>query len=285
MDLVTILRTLSRRRGLVILGGALAIVCGLLIAFHVSLMPPKLESRKQEVGTGVARMLVDTPRSVIVELNPRGSEFLGSRANVLANVMVDGQLKESIARRAGIRPKQLFAAAETATAPELTPTAPTDQPYAMVTRVLGADSGEQIPIIEIETEAPQVRTAAALANSAMESVQTYLESKAAEEMVPDARRLFVDPIGPAEASKVTRGAGPLVAFAAAILIFMMVCGAIAFATSLAAGWRRAAAGEVAPMEPAPEPAVDTLPRTPRVQRVPASDADAHLQLLKRDLAS
>jgi hypothetical protein len=285
MDLVNILRTLSQRRGLVILGGALAVLCGLSIAFHVSLMPPKLESRKQEVGTGVARMLVDTPSSVIVELNPRGSEFLGSRANVLANVMVDGQLKESIARGAGIPPKQLFAAAESATAPELTPTSPTDQPYAMITRVLGADSGEQLPIIEIETEAPQVRSAEALANSAMESVQTYLESKAAEEMVPDARRLFVDPIGPAEASKETRGAGPLAALAAAIFIFLMVCGAILFATALARGWRKAAAGEVAPMDPAPAPALDTLPHTPRVQSVPKSDADAHLQLLKRDLAS
>jgi hypothetical protein len=69
----------------------------------------------------------------------------------------------------------------------------------------------------------------------------------------------------------------------------VVCGATLFATALAAGWRRAAAGEMAPMEPAPapapEPALDTLPRTPRVQNVPRSDPDAHLQLLKRDLAS
>jgi hypothetical protein len=285
MDLVTILRTLSRRRGLVLLGGALAIVAGLSIAFRIALLPPKLESRKQEVGTAVARMLVDTPRSVIVELNPRGSEFLGARANVLANVMVDGQLKESIARQAGVPPKRLFAAAESATAPELTPTAPEGKPYALVTRVLNADSGEQLPIIEIETEAPEAKTAGALANSAVDSVQTYLESKAAAEMVPDGRRLFVAPIGAAEASSVSRGAGLLAGLAAMLVIFLVVCGAIVFASALASGWRRAAAGEVGPIEPAPAPAPDTTPRSPRVQSVPRSDADPHLQLLKRDLAS
>jgi hypothetical protein len=225
---------------------------------------------------------------VVVDVNPRGSEFLGARASVLANVMVDGELKDSIARGAGVPPKQLFAFAESATAPELTPSASDDHRYVMLTRVLNADSGEQVPIIEIETEAPQARTAAALADSAAESVRSYLESKAAAEEVPDARRLIVVPLGRAEASDVTRGAGLLVGLAAAVVIFLMICGLIVFASALASGWRRSAAGEVAPSEPLREPQLgplDPVPVPDPVRSSSTADADHHLQLLKRDLAS
>jgi capsular polysaccharide biosynthesis protein len=286
MDLVNILRTLSRRRRLLILAGVVAIVLGLTIAFRFSLAPPKLESRKHEEGTAVVRMLVDTPRSQVVDVNPQGSEYLGARANVLANVLVEGQIKTAIARNAGVPPRRLFAAAESATEPELTATSAEKHSHVLVTRVLNSDAGDQLPIIEIEAEAPRTKTAAALANGAVESLRSHLESKATAEAVPEARRLFVVPLGAAQTSKVVRGAGPIVGFGAAVLIFGFFCGAILIASALANSWRAAAASEFGVVEPAPEPGLDpSPPRSSRVRGVPQPDEDPDLKLLRRDSAS
>ena len=109
MDTVTILRELWRRRVLV---GLLAIVC-VLVAFALTYtvsFPP--ESRKYEVGIATGRILVDTPDSQVVDVAPRGSDTLGVRANLLANLMTEGEVKALIAEEAGLRPGELQAGVE-----------------------------------------------------------------------------------------------------------------------------------------------------------------------------
>ena len=77
MEFVTILRELWRQRALVLAGAALAIALGLMTAYKVSLAPPKLESRQYRVGVASARMLIDTPDSQVVDLEPKGADGLG----------------------------------------------------------------------------------------------------------------------------------------------------------------------------------------------------------------
>ena len=43
-----------------------------MTAYRISLAPPKLESRQYHVGVASARVLVDTPDSQVVDLNPEG---------------------------------------------------------------------------------------------------------------------------------------------------------------------------------------------------------------------
>ena len=60
-------------------------------------------------------MLVDTPDSQVVDLNPKGADALSTRANLLANLMVSTPVKWIIARDAGVPPDRLVAVAPSAT--------------------------------------------------------------------------------------------------------------------------------------------------------------------------
>ena len=101
MEAITILRELWRLRYLVFLGAILALAIALMTAYRISLAPPKLESRQYHVGVASARVLVDTPDSQVVDLNPKGADALSSRASLLANLMASSPVKTIIARDAG----------------------------------------------------------------------------------------------------------------------------------------------------------------------------------------
>src|SRR3954470_17024379 len=154
MDIVTILRDLWRRRLLVVGVYLIALLAGIAVVYQIS-FPPKLESRKYDVGVATARILVDTPASQVVDVAPKGSDTLGVRANLLANLMVDGEVKTVIARRAGLRPNQLSGVGDSVTGPP-TATAKVDpRGYVLSTRVVSTSDGSWLPIIEIETQAPR----------------------------------------------------------------------------------------------------------------------------------
>ena len=49
-------------------------------------------------------MLIDTPDSQVVDLEPKGADGLGTRANLLANLMASSPVRTIIARNAGVNP-------------------------------------------------------------------------------------------------------------------------------------------------------------------------------------
>jgi capsular polysaccharide biosynthesis protein len=250
VEIVTILRTLWHRRVLVCLVALVAIVIGWMLAFTAS-FPPK--SRSYTVGMATTRILVDTPRSQVVAVNPRGSETLGARASVLANLMVEGEVKAAIARRAGLRPSRLRAATgsgggepDKGAEEESTTEAPLGpKSYALKTNVVTSSDLVDLPIIQVQTQAPDAKRAMELANAAVAGLSDHLDSKAADEQVDDRRRLRVRGFGGGQASEVKRGPGGMVAVGAGIFVFLMGCAAILIVSALTRGWRVAAASEQA----------------------------------------
>lgn len=238
MDTVTILRELWRRRVFVGAIAFAAVFVGLMISYRISLPP---ESRKYEVGVASARILVDTPNSQVVEVAPTGSETLGGRANLLANLMTEGEVKAAIARGAGLAPKQLLAVAETAAEPQTVPLSAKRNPTAplLTTRLVTNPTGDPLPIIEIETQAADAPRAARLAVAAVSGLRAYLDSKAAVESVPDARRLRVTGLGAPQARMEVRGPKRVVALAGAIFIFLLGCAAIIGLSALVRNWHAA----------------------------------------------
>jgi hypothetical protein len=236
---VTILRELWRRRIAVAVVAVLAAAVGWTLAFGSS-FPPK--SRAYKVGVATTSVLVDTPRSQVVEVAPAGSETLGQRANVLANLMVDGEIKDVIARRAGLPSKRIVASSgiddPAAPAVELN-----QQSYALNTSVVVNSDLAQLPIIRIQTQAPGVTQAIKLANSAVAGLNEYLDAKAASETVPDARRLRVRGLGVAQGHSALRGTGRMTAALVFLVLFAAGCGAILAISALARGWRAAVASE------------------------------------------
>ena len=235
---ITILRDLWRRRALVALFALVALALGTLVAYKPGFPP---QSRATPLGEGHLQLLVDTPSSQVVEIDPEGSIALGARASLIANLMVGGEVKTAIAKAAKISPHQLIALSDSAVAPSSVTLAQIKSPnaYVLKTSVVTNDDGENLPIIAIDTQAPNGAAAAALADAAATGVGQYLDGRAVREGVPDGRRLKVRSLGTAQAHDVVRGPGKVLAIAAAILIFSALCGAMLLLMALARGWRAA----------------------------------------------
>jgi hypothetical protein len=232
MQTVTILRELWDRRLLVGVVAVVAVAVGFLLAFRPSFPP---ESRSSSVGVATARILVDSPRSQVVEIKPKGSATLGTRASVLANLMVEGEVKDAIARRAGLRPSQISA---TAKSPDVTTEKSSSKDYSLTTSVLTNPDMMELPIIKVDTRAPSPALAAKLANAAAAGLSESLDSKAAAERVAADQRLRVKTFGAAQGTVASSGPGRLVALAAAIFVFLGGCGLILVGSALASAWRR-----------------------------------------------
>jgi hypothetical protein len=271
MDTVTILRDLWRLRLVVVAVSLLAVLVGTAMVYKIS-FPPKFESRKYEVGLATARILVDTPSSQVVEVAPKGSESLGVRASLLASLMVDGVVEEAIAKRAGLAPNKLVGVTETATEPAPVSKAPSPRASVLTTRVVTNTGGDQLPIIEIEAQAPTQEGATRLAAAATSGLRDYLNSKAALQRVPNADRLQVTGLGAPVASRVGRGPSNTIAFVVVIFTFLLGCAGMLAALALVRAWRAASVRErrggdaLLFDDVAPEPSAGAPPR-------PADDFD------------
>src|SRR5690348_2396046 len=172
MDTVTILRQLWRSRLLVAVVLLISVFAGLAISYKI----PSMESRKYVVGVAGARLLVDTPASQVVDVAPKGSDVLGARASLLANLMVDGEIKAAIARKAGLKTEQLRGVSDGGQV--VGTEAPTDpRGYELATKVLATTSGDSLPIIEVTAQAPTAAGAEKLVNAALTGLREYLDSK------------------------------------------------------------------------------------------------------------
>lgn len=210
-----------------------------LLAFKPS-FPPQRKS--YSVGTATASVLVDTPKSQVIEVAPKGSDTLGSRANVLANLMIDGEIKASIAQQMGLPLRRLIATTQSGGITDPPPPLTRDS-YAMSTSVAMTSELVELPIIRVQTQAPNVGQAIKLANAAVAGLSQYLDSKAFVETVPNAHRLRVRALGTAQGETSVKGPQLPMAVMSGLLVFLLGCGAILAFTALASGWRAAAQRE------------------------------------------
>jgi hypothetical protein len=239
MDTVTILRDLWRRRILVLGVGVVALLAGAAVLYQL----PSLKSRQYNVGVATTSILLDTPSSQVVDVAPRGSDTLGVRATLLASLMVDGVVKQSIAQSAGLNPNNLVGNATSATDQPVTHPNNRDAPV-LTTQVVTDNDGSQLPIIEVQAQAANAATAAKLANASVVGLRSYLDSKAAVEKIPDAQRLQVTGLGVPQAHTAVKGPGAILGFLVVFLVFGLGCGGILGVAALMHGWRAAAAREV-----------------------------------------
>jgi len=242
METVKILRKLWHRRVSVTVVMALSITLGLVLTHRVGLPP---ESRQYRVGVAGARILIDTPKSQFIEVAPLGADTLGQRANVLAALMAEGDVKAAIARRAGLAPQDLLAVSESSAEPQAVNPSDLKGPEInlLTTRVVRDSEGGQLPIIEVEAQAPDSAAATRLVNAAVSGVGEYLDSKAAGEQIADRRRLKVSSLGINPGRLEVRGPGLLIGVGVGILAFLFGCAIILGVSALSRGWRDAEADE------------------------------------------
>lgn len=294
MTVVTALRELWRRRGFVAAAFVVAALAGLLVTCSVTL-PTTVTSRQHKIALASASALLDTPSSQVVDLGGKSSaegSTLPGRAALLASLLATSPLKDDIAAAAGIDAKTLLTstpgvgAAAAGGAPKVSMATGTtvsgNDPRAST---LSLQTDATLPIIVVNAESRDPEVATKLANGAIDVLQKHLTELAGNQRVPHNRQVTVKPLGPARMSIVTRGTGPAMGVAVAIVVFLLLCAAILGVTTVTREWRAAVALEragdgedddpdatVGAAAPSPEGAEDTPP--PRAAVVGLHDGGA-----------
>ena len=101
MELARILRELWRLRIWLLFSLPVSLYVGLSSAYNVSLAPPSLQKKAIEVGTASTELLVDSPRSALIDAE-RSIESWSSRAEVYASLIDSEVIRGYIGRAVGL---------------------------------------------------------------------------------------------------------------------------------------------------------------------------------------
>jgi hypothetical protein len=240
-----------------------------------------VSSPSTKVGKAHAMALVDTPNSQVVDLGGADSAAsivtLSNRATLLTGLMTSSPLTEEIAARAGISPKTLIAVSavtQSTTGAPSSGVATTGAPSGLsplanvLTATVPSLSTGQVPIITVDTQSPTTTGAAKLADSSIQVLSDYLHSVAAQDKVPGGRRVIIRQLGPAVTSTTTNEPSKMVAFGAAVGVFLIGCALILGLSALKTGWRRA--GEMEDLAATSGMAQERVPTTGEMEELAAS---------------
>jgi hypothetical protein len=245
------IRELWNKRPVIVASAALALVVAIWSVARISILPPGIESRSLEMSTAATHVIVDKPRSTILDLreDTYSLEALRQRAILLGNVMANGEVRDAIASGAGVPSDKLQIA------PPLTPTQPravvasTDRKHA--TDLL--DSTDQyrlsiqanptVPMLDIYAQAANPDTAARLANTAVEELRAYLDRLAVTEETPESHQIQLLRLGGAEGTAINPSVDVQVALLVFVLTFAIACATLIFASRIRDGWRAQALQE------------------------------------------
>jgi hypothetical protein len=224
MKSILILQELWRRRIIVGIALMLSILVGATIAYQVTPgLPPHFKSRQFEVGVASARVLVDTPHSIVADLNPSGAASLALHAQLLADLTASEPVRTAIAHSVGI-PLQSLAVVPPAVAgapPVPTPVATAvTPPSGTSTLTMGVDS--TLPLVSLSVQAPNQDQAAKLASGAVTALRSYLGTIAAAQKIPLYRQPRITSLG-VQSATATRGPSRMFGAAATLVLFSLFC--------------------------------------------------------------
>ena len=236
------------------LGVVLALVLGLLAAAwstnEISLFPPGLKPRSLEMSAASTRLLVDSPKSSVLDLSMSTNDIQGStnRALLIANVMASAPVREYIARRAKAPVERLQVASPvtprfprplaTSKKPKTSDIARSPDEYR-----LSLTSNPTVPIVDIYAEAPTAEAAQQLANGAVDGMRDYLRDLAAAQRVPAAQQVALEQLGRAKGGVIDEGVSVEVAVLSFLIVFAVSSAAVLFIARVRQGWVAEAAAQ------------------------------------------
>ncbi len=264
MQVITIIDSLRRHPILVAMAFALSVVIGVLAAFQVTPgLPPKLTSRRHHTGEATARILVNTPSSIVADLNPAGGASLTDHAQLLGDLVDSDPIRDSIAVQAGISPGSL-AVQPPSVGGDIPTELATQAPAAAGAAKLTVTVDPVLPIVSIQAQAATPVLAAALANDTVAVLKSYVQNVAVSERIRVSQRAVVTQLGDAQGLPAEQGTPPIAGLVVALMSFCFACLGIVCAAGMRARLREARAVTNAPgRSPAPpdlEPAGGPLRR-------------------------
>jgi hypothetical protein len=249
MELARTLRILWRRRRLVALGAAIAVLAALLSVYRVGLFPPSLESRTNEFSTASAQILVDTPGSAFADLGSN-IEPLETRASVFARFLASPAAVELIAQRANLPVDAIEAQGPYDLNVPLFEREPTAEKRSSQIIGEGAvyrlrfENDPELPIITVFSQAPTRDEAARLAGAAPAALRGYIDRLQVSQSVPASRRVHIRRLGDATGGIVNEGANVQIATLVFLVVLVGWCMLLIPAHNIAHGWRESGDSEI-----------------------------------------
>ena len=248
MQLVLVLQRLRRHRFAVAFALLLSAAVGIMFVYRVSAgFPPQLQSRRYDVGVANERVLVDTPDSIVADLNPSGAASLLAHAQLLADLFSSQPIRLAIAREAHISVQNLsvIPPAVAGAAPVQTPLATaTVAPARAATLTIGVDS--TLPLVSIAAQAPNREQANELATGAVAALRGYLQSVAMSQNIPASRQPVIQALG-GQSGTTTEGPSRALGGIGALVVFGLGCYLILFVDGVR-GRLRESAGKAAELD-------------------------------------
>jgi hypothetical protein len=230
VELVGILRLVSRRRILVAIGAVAAIAVGILVA----------GGETKTSGAASARLMLDTAKSQLIHQAPSGSGTLTWRTVLLAYLAGSRPLMDRIVNGIGIRRNELVVVYPKLEVPERPAALPSRAAeVATVTSekyILLVDFDELLPIISLEAEAPDRAAAARLVEAA---VSTLKDTGTPVRVTPQIQALAVESMGPVRSKAIVHKPQPLLGVAIAVALFGVWSAGVVFIPLLLSAWRGA----------------------------------------------
>ena len=249
MELGIRLRELSRLRAGLALSFILAATIAFSVAYKVTTSPLGLSPRQLEIGTASTKMLVDTSKSLLLDIRYGSGDFdsLTARGVLLGNLMASEPVRAYIARRA-----HLPAGVIRATTP-LTPDFPrplaaegerkrqSDLLRSTDQYRLNIQANPTVPIVTVYAQAPSAGAAETLANAAVDGLRDYL--KASGTRAPEDDQPLITQLGRAHGTVINGGVRVEALVLTFGVVFALACAVTVFVGRVRRGWRAAGALE------------------------------------------
>lgn len=231
------------------------VIASAVSVYKVHLLPPRLQPRALEIGAASTTVLIDTPRSEVVNLSATSDDFgsLQVRADLLGNLMATDPVKAYIARLAGIAPAQIDADAPiTANVPQTliepgSGAAATDILASADHYKLQIQADPEVPVLHIYTQAPSAAGALRLASASVQGLRDYLHQLDISQKVDPATQVRLEVLGVPQGGVVNGGVAIQIALLTFVTAFALAyCGILA-ASRVRMAWRRT--GQTQPVQP------------------------------------
>lgn len=229
----------------------LALLMGVWSVVQISVIPPRLTPRSLQMATATTHVVVDTPRSSILDLSQDtyALDALRQRAIVLGNVPAQGEVRMAIAHRSEVPVDSLQVT------PPLTPAQPRvvegslNQKHA--TDILAStdqyrisiQTNPTVPIMDIYSQAPTAQKAEIMANAVVDELRAYLARVAVEQGTPEAAQISLVQLGRANGAVINDGIEWQVGLLAFVLTFSFACATVILFSRVREGWRTAELSE------------------------------------------
>ena len=246
----------------------------------ISLFPPGVQARDMQVAGAATHVLIDSPKSWILDQNAGVGDFggLSQRAELLSNRIVSPPVVERVAKRIGVPPDQIGSVVRlTVPVPFVMRDLDSEQRANQLVNArqpfrIDVQSDKQYPIIHIYTQAPSVVGAVTLANATVAELREEVRRQAAKEHVEPRLQPNLEQLMPARGGIVNHGARPQIALLTFLVIFAVCCSLLLLARRVWFGWVAAGRERTAdhPAEWTPPPATaedaadDRWPHTNRL---------------------